>query len=155
MPRLLTSWPYIPIEVAPLSVKAVMKSLRQLGCPNPELRTLSVIKAGPLKTDQDFYILKAPFPPLLMEKDRAADGAQHGEEQQMGLTTEGLEGKVWDVNSLAEKIKTITGVLEVGLFHGLNGPQAMRMGGHGGQKPVAVYFGMQDGSVKVRRAPGE
>lgn len=134
-------------------MKTVLKSLRALGCPNPSLRELAVVKAGPLKTDQDFYIVKAPFPPLLMEKDRA-DAAD--EETTTGKTTEGLEGTLWDVNSLATKIKAITGVLEVGLFHGFNGPEAMRTGMHGGgQKPVAVYFGMEDGSVKVRKAVGE
>jgi ribose 5-phosphate isomerase len=40
VPRLLTGWPYIPIEVAPIATKTVLKALRELGCPNPELRTL-------------------------------------------------------------------------------------------------------------------
>ena len=74
----------------------------------------------------------------------------------MGRCVDGKEGRVWDVNSLAAKIKEIGGVLDVGLFHGFNGPEAARVGvSGGGQKPVAVYFGMQDGSVKVRQAVGE
>jgi len=71
------------------------------------------------------------------------------------MTADGEEGTVWGVTELAAAIKSITGVLEVGIFSGMNGPEARRMGGQGGQKPVAVYFGMEDGSVKVRRAPGE
>lgn len=43
------------------------------------------------------------------------------------------------------------GVLSVGLFVGENGAQAAKTG-KGGQKPVAAYFGMEDGSVAVRNA---
>ena len=54
---------------------------------------------------------------------------------------------------LAGKIKSIEGVLSVGLFAGLNGVQAMAQKKRaGGQKPVAAYFGMEDGSVVVREA---
>lgn len=59
---------------------------------------------------------------------------------------------MWEVDQLAARIKEITGVLEVGLFHGKNGFQAQAEGGEGGQKPVAVYFGSEDGEVKVRHA---
>ena len=69
VPRLLTDWSYIPIEVAPIAVKPVLRALRALGSPNPELRVLNQAKTGPLKTDQDNYIVKAPFPPLLMQRD--------------------------------------------------------------------------------------
>jgi ribose 5-phosphate isomerase A len=67
----------------------------------------------------------------------------------------------WEVEALAREIKSITGVLEVGLFVGENGiekAQRERQGGkaqHGleaGQKPVGCYFGMQDGSVRVQNA---
>lgn len=139
-------------------------------------------KSGPLKTDQDFYIVKAPFPPLLMSRD-TQPGVGAG--QTMGKTKEGLEGRVWDAGKLATAIKSITGVLEVGLFVGANGTQAEKlkgqgqaighldvpegvdgavagaMGGEGimatqgGQKPVACYFGLQDGTVRVRKAPSE
>ena len=106
-------------------------------------------KAGPLKTDQDFFIIDAPFPTLLTAADVAA-GAAAGD---------GTHGS-WEVERLNREIGLITGVLEVGLFCGLDGVQAERLrregggtGKLGGQRPVAVYFGMQDGSVKVRTAP--
>jgi ribose 5-phosphate isomerase A len=59
---------------------------------------------------------------------------------------------VWEVNELSKKIKEIGGVLDVGIFSGLTGPQAAAAGGIGGQRPVAAYFGMPDGSVAVRKA---
>lgn len=102
-------------------------------------------KAGPLKTDQDFYIIDAPFKQLLTASDVAA-GKGKGD---------GTDG-VWSVEELAAKIKSITGVLEVGLFYGLDAFEAADLGrGGGGQKPVAVYFGMEDGSIKVRTKKGE
>ena len=52
----------------------------------------------------------------------------------------------------ARKINEIVGVLEVGIFQGLTGPQASASGGIGGQRPVAAYFGMADGTVAVRKA---
>jgi len=145
--HLLTRWPYIPVEVEPLAVRKVIHELRALGSPNPTLRTLTAAKEGPLQTDQGNYIVKAPFPPLQSQGELEI-GAR-------GMTADGEEGTVWGVTELAAAIKSITGVLEVGIFSGMNGPEARRMGGQGGQKPVAVYFGMEDGSVKVRRAPGE
>lgn len=64
----------------------------------------------------------------------------------------GEDGK-WDVETLAREIKLIEGVLSVGLFVGQNGLQAQKAGQKkGGQKPVAAYFGMEDGSVEVRNA---
>lgn len=59
---------------------------------------------------------------------------------------------VWEVGELARKIKDIAGVLEVGIFFGQTGPEATAAGGVGGQRPVAAYFGMPDGSVSVRKA---
>ncbi|KAK3203027.1 hypothetical protein GRF29_154g1503259 [Pseudopithomyces chartarum] len=70
--RLLTNWPTIPIEVAPIAVPTVLKSLRTLGSTNPSLRTTLLEKSGPLKTDQDFFIVDAPFKTLLLEEDVAA-----------------------------------------------------------------------------------
>ena len=150
--RLLTNWPTIPIEVAPLSQLKVAAALRMLGSTGPKLRTTLLEKSGPLKTDQDFYILDAPFPPLLTSADVAA-GKGKGD---------GSDG-TWEVNNISRAIKGLTGVLEVGIFAGLNGidAQALRENDQstkavkGGQKPVAVYFGMQDGSIKVRTAEGE
>lgn len=100
-------------------------------------------KEVPLKTDQDFYIVKAPFPPMRLKCDlQPPDNAQ---------TYEGQTGRSWEVAELANEIKNICGVLEVGLFVGHTGPEALKIGPLGGQKPTAVYFGMQDGTVKVRR----
>ena len=146
--RLLTNWPTIPIEVAPISVPTVLKGLRTLGSTNPALRTTLLEKSGPLKTDQDFFIIDAPFKTLLIEKD-VKEGKGKGD---------GSDG-TWEVNRLSQAIKGLTGVLEVGIFSGLNGPDAAKLRETdgiktttAGQKPVAVYFGNQDGSVEVRTA---
>ncbi|KKY23740.1 putative ribose 5-phosphate isomerase a [Diplodia seriata] len=138
--RLLTQWPSIPIEVAPLAVQTVSHALRQLGSINPAVRSHTLAKTGPVKTDQDFFIIDAPFKPLLTASDVAG-----------GASADGKDG-VWEVIALSKKIKAITGVLEVGIFSGLNGEESSALGLWGGQKPVAVYFGMQDGSVMVRNA---
>ncbi|CRG83897.1 ribose 5-phosphate isomerase A [Talaromyces islandicus] len=138
--RLLTNWAYIPIEVAPIAALRVIRKLRELGSENPTLRLNTVAKEGPLKTDQGFFIVDAPFPPLLITADTQA-----------GKDGSGKNG-VWEVATLAQKIKAIPGVLEVGIFYGLTGPQAQAAGAVGGQKPVAAYFGMPDGSVTVRKA---
>jgi len=139
--RLLTTWPTIPIEVAPLAARQVIGELRKLGSPQPFIREGLVSKAGPIKTDQDFFIVDAPFPQLLTAGDVAA-----------GKDGSGKNG-VWEVQALAKAIKGINGVLEVGIFSGLTGPEAMKFGVKGGQRPVACYFGMQDGTVTVRKAP--
>lgn len=102
-----------------------------------------ISKAGPIKTDQDFFIVDAPFPQLLTTSDVAA-----------GKDGSGKDG-VWEVQALAKAIKQIPGVLEVGIFHGLTGPEAAKYGVKGGQRPVACYFGMQDGTVTVRKAPSK
>ncbi|KAI9757973.1 MAG: ribose-5-phosphate isomerase rki1 [Lichina confinis] len=57
----------------------------------------------------------------------------------------------WDVDSLAKRLKEIVGVVETGIFSGLNGYEAGDEGG--GQKPVAAYFGLESGEVAVRAAP--
>src|SRR5690242_11051999 len=150
--RLLTNWPTIPIEIAPLSQNKVAAALRTLGSTDPKLRITQLEKSGPLKTDQDFYIIDAAFPALLTKKD-VEQGKGKGD---------GSDG-TWEVNNIARAIKSLTGVLEVGIFSGLNGldAQALRekegakSAVSGGQVPVAVYFGMQDGSVVVRTAEGE
>ena len=98
-------------------------------------------KAGPTKTDQDFFIVDAPFPqPLLLASDKAK-----------GTEEDGAYG-VWEVENLAKTIKDINGVLAVGLFCGPTGPEALAAGVIGGQRPIACYFGMEDGSVTLRRA---
>lgn len=150
--RLLTNWPTIPIEVAPLSQNKVIEALKVLGSTAPVLRTTQLEKSGPLKTDQDFYIVDAAFPALLTSKD-VEEGKGKGD---------GSDG-TWEVNAISRAIKSLTGVLEVGIFSGLNGVEAQaqrekegpRSAVTGGQRPVAVYFGMSDGSIKVRTAEGE
>ncbi|KAI9705421.1 MAG: ribose-5-phosphate isomerase rki1 [Candelina mexicana] len=138
-PRLLSHWPTIPIEVMPLAVPTVQRALRALGSSNPALREGFVTKAGPIKTDQDFYIIDAPFPRLLTSAD--VNNGQDGSGK----------GGQWEVSRLAQQIKQIYGVLEVGLFTGKNGYEVAAAGEvGGGQKPVAAYFGMEDGDVVVR-----
>lgn len=108
---------------------------------DPKVREGLLEKAGPIKTDQDFFIIDAPFPSTLLTKHDAASVAGNGD---------GTDG-AWEVTKLSAAIKSITGVLEVGLFAGMDGTEATAAGKTGGQKPVAVYFGMSDGSVKVKR----
>ena len=93
-----------------------------------------------MKTDQAFFIIDAPFKTLLTQADVAA-----------GKDGSGKDG-VWEVHALSQAIKQIPGVLDVGIFSGMTDPQAQALGGVGGQKPIAAYFGMPDGSVSVRKA---
>ncbi|KAF2103286.1 ribose 5-phosphate isomerase [Rhizodiscina lignyota] len=144
--HLLTSWPSVPIEVAPISIHVVLSALRALGSSNPRVRDGLLAKAGPLKTDQDFFIIDAPFPKLLTAAEAAAKQSDQGPGKGPG------EDGRWEVEELSRRIKLITGVLEVGLFCGMDGITAMEKGiSAGGQKPVAVYFGNRDGSVEVRK----
>ncbi|KAF2433284.1 ribose-5-phosphate isomerase [Tothia fuscella] len=145
-PRLLTTWPTIPIEVAPIAARIVLSALTALGSKAPLIRSSPLEKSGPLKTDQDFFIIDAPFPTLLTPTDVEA-GKGKGD---------GSDG-TWEVVNLSKAIKAITGVLEVGLFCGHDGIEAEQLGkrtAKGGQKPIAVYFGMEDGTVEVRRRKG-
>lgn len=137
--RLLTGWPSIPIEVCPIAARRVLTQLKELGSKEPKIREGQQLKEGPVKTDQDFFIIDAPFPGLLTKED-----VERGSES-------GKDG-AWEVEELANKIKSIQGVLEVGLFYGKTGPEAIATKDVGGQRPVAAYFGMQDGSVVVRKA---
>jgi ribose 5-phosphate isomerase A len=127
-PRLCTRWTAgIPIEVLPLAAPDVLAQLRRMGSPTATVRPGFPSKAGECVTDNGMWIIDAPFPPLCL--GRAA--REQGE---------------WEVGALAEEIMRVPGVVEIGLFHGRTGPFS--------QKPVAAYFGMQDGSVAVRRLPG-
>lgn len=162
--HLLTTWPSIPIEVAPIAAGVVVSALRALGSTEPRVRDGLLAKAGPMKTDQDFFIIDAPFPKLLTAaeaSERHTNGDRSGKQGPTGgigngvlkqETGPGEDGR-WEVEELSRRIKAITGVLEVGLFCGWNGIEAQQKGlKGGGQKPVAVYFGMKDGSVEVRKA---
>ena len=128
----------------PLSINPVLSHLRILGSSDPAVRENQIAKAGPIKTDQDNFIVDAPFPTLLLPSDVGKDD----------LASRGNgEGGKWEGGELAREITAIEGVLSVGLFVGVNGPQALKRGDKtGGQKPVAAYFGMEDGSVVVREA---
>ncbi|KKK12412.1 ribose 5-phosphate isomerase A [Aspergillus rambellii] len=138
--RLLSNWKYIPIEVAPIAAARVLTALTLLGSIDPAVRMQPDAKTVPLRTDQNFYIVDAPFASLLTKADVL-----------IGQDGSGKAG-VWEVEALSQAIKQIPGVLDVGIFSGLTGPQAQALGGIGGQKPVAAYFGMPDGSVSVRKA---
>ena len=129
----------------PLAANRVLSKLRTLGSPNPVLREGQIAKAGPIKTDQDNFIADAPFPTLILPADIAL-----AKEEGRGVEGHG-EGGIWEVVSIGLAIKALEGVLSVGIFGGLNGEQAAGFGdGTGGEKPVAAYFGMEDGSVVVR-----
>ncbi|MCJ1472411.1 ribose-5-phosphate isomerase rki1 [Lambiella insularis] len=142
--RLLSQWPSVPIEVEPLAAGVVIDALRTLGSRDPKLRTSPMFKAGPLQTDQSNFIVDAPFPTLLLPQD--VDASKPG-------TSGKGEGGVWEVETLAKEIKLIEGVLSVGIFSGKNGQEAAEAGKKmGGQKPIAAYFGMEDGEVIVRKA---
>ena len=162
------------MEVEPLAANTVMAQLERLGSRGPRLREGQMAKAGPIKTDQDNFIVDAPFRKLLLpkdikvrEKEKVEDGdalvagAGVGRRVSLGPAAEGAigvdggnldgEGREWEVEALAREIKMIEGVLSVGLFCGLNGEEVLAQGGTiGGQKPVAAYFGMANGDVVVR-----
>lgn len=157
-PRLLSNWPSIPIEVEPLAANTVLLALERLGSLSPILREGHIAKAGPIKTDQDNFIIDAPFAMLLLHSD-LPPGQQIPQPSGIGAIgvgggIEGLgKGGQWLVEELAREIKMIEGVLSVGLFCGVNGEEVLAKGGKtGGQKPVAAYFGMANGDVVVRRA---
>ncbi|KAI9694094.1 MAG: ribose-5-phosphate isomerase rki1 [Bathelium mastoideum] len=161
--RLLTAWPAIPIEVVPLAVYSVIARLRALGSTDPKVRAGLLAKSGPDQTDQGNFIIDAKFPGPLLTRGDLLVAQKRGEEWAMlDKTGTGRNGEGrWEVESLAREIKSITGVLDVGLFVGENGYEASKRvasGGkaaHGleaGQKPVSCYFGMQDGSVETKEA---
>jgi ribose 5-phosphate isomerase A len=140
-PRLLTNWKYIPIEIAPKAAPTIKRILITLGSPDPVIRQGGSAKAGPVVTDNGMWIMDAPFPPLRLASD-LKDGDK-------GDGTHGT----WEVHELGRRLKRIVGVLETGIFHGRNGLQVSNSGEEGGgQKPVAAYFGMEDGEVQVRVA---
>lgn len=139
--RLLTNWPTIPVEVEPLAVSSVLTMLRDFGSANAQVRHG---KNGLVRTDQNNYIVDAPFPRLLLPRDLSEE--EHGD---------GKNG-VWEVKKLAQVIKMTEGVLSVGIFSGENGDEAIGRGKRrGGERPVAAYFGMKDQTVMVRKAGAE
>lgn len=121
----------IPIEVLPMAAPRVLDELKRLGSIEPKVRPGLPGKAGAVVTDNGMWIVDAPFKPLLAE-------TQEGK-------TDGEDG-VWTVDGLADRLVKIPGVAEIGLFYGKSGLEVES----GAQKPVAAYFGMADGSVKVQ-----
>ncbi|KAI5923661.1 ribose 5-phosphate isomerase A-domain-containing protein [Camillea tinctor] len=131
-PRLLASWPAVPVEVAPVAADLVRLALVDLGARNPVVRTKGP-GAAPAGTDNGNWIIDAPFAPLLT-------AGEEGEAE---------KGK-WTPESLAAAIKGILGVLEVGIFAGPTGPQAKALGPDAaGVRPVKAYFGNADGDVET------
>ncbi|KAG7005072.1 ribose-5-phosphate isomerase [Physcia stellaris] len=149
--RLLSKWPSVPVEVEPLAANTVLAQLERLGSKGPRLREGQMAKAGPIKTDQDNFIVDAPFRRLLLakdtkvrEKEKVEDGdalvtgAGVGRRVSLGPGAEGTigvdggnidgEGREWEVEALAREIKMIEGVLSVGLFCGLNGEEVLAQG---------------------------
>lgn len=109
-----------------------------------------------MKTDQDNFIVDAPFPTLLLARDiQSSPSPSSPSDGKANADDKGKDGK-WEVETLAREIKLLEGVLSVGLFVGFNGEQAAERGMKtGGQKPVAAYFGMEDGGVVIRSQEGE
>ncbi|KAL1898978.1 ribose-5-phosphate isomerase rki1 [Ceratocystis pirilliformis] len=133
-PRLCTTWKAgVPIEVSPFFAVDIIEDLKEMGSVNPTIRSGLPAKAGECVTDNGNWIIDAPFEPLLLTKDGEKPGC-------------------WEVGALAAALKNLEGVIETGLFHGINGIQAEKQGKKRAQKPVAAYFGMQDGSVSVQKA---
>ncbi|KAG0152579.1 hypothetical protein CROQUDRAFT_650024 [Cronartium quercuum f. sp. fusiforme G11] len=100
----------IPIEVVPFAWAKVIRNIGKMGCPNASLR-MGKSKAGPVVTDNGNFVIDAPFEEVYMR----------------------------DPMELCHRLKSLTGVLEVGLFCG--------MARH-------AYFGNPDGSVSIRSKDG-
>ncbi|KAI0854076.1 ribose 5-phosphate isomerase [Daldinia vernicosa] len=132
--RLLTKWAYIPVEVSPMGGEYVRRELLRLGSTDPKIRT-----SGPTHirtiTDNHNHIIDAPFPTLLLNSEADKLDPAKG---------------LWTPDALLARIKKILGVLEVGIFSGLNGPQVAQLGTDiEGVKPVKAYFGTPDGNVET------
>ncbi|KAI9794445.1 MAG: ribose-5-phosphate isomerase rki1 [Peltula sp. TS41687] len=161
-PRLLTQWRTVPIEVVPLAASTVLRSLHELGSPNPTVRSGGSAKAGPVVTDNGNFIIDAPFPHPLMTSKNRYDGLElYGAGDGDGV------GGWWFVDKLAQRLKDLVGVVETGLFWGINGYQLQSLWHQQpsadpgarpvrarAQKPVAAYLGMENGRVLVRDAEG-
>ncbi|KAK1245163.1 hypothetical protein MKX08_004792 [Trichoderma sp. CBMAI-0020] len=140
-PRLCTTWKTIPLEVLPLAAPSVLARLRAMGSPGPTVRSGLPSKAGECVTDNGMWIIDAPFAPLLLPRDLKA-----------GVDGAGKDG-VWEVGRLAEALVRLPGIVEIGLFTGFNGVEAVGLGKEfQAQKPIAAYFGTPTGEVQVQRA---
>ncbi|ESU07923.1 hypothetical protein FGSG_02480 [Fusarium graminearum PH-1] len=140
-PKLCTTWKTIPIEVLPLSAPDVLVRLRAMGSPKPAIRSGLPAKAGECVTDNGMWLIDAPFSPLLLPKDINSENKGRG------------ENGAWEVNALAEELVRTPGIVEIGLFHGFNGNEAVKLGKESqAQKPIAAYFGLANGEVQVQNA---
>lgn len=112
-----------------------------MGSTGPAVRSGLPSKAGECVTDNGMWLIDAPFPPLLLQKDLSAE--------QDGTGKDGL----WEVGKLAAALLSIPGIVEIGLFHGVNGNQAAASSQTvSPQKPIAAYYGKPDGSIQVQNA---
>ncbi|KAK8060922.1 Ribose 5-phosphate isomerase [Apiospora saccharicola] len=134
VPNLLTNWPGIPVEVMPRRTEYVRRELISMGSRKPYVRSGLPGKAGPVVTDNGMNLIDAPFPPLLLNSEREREDPSKG---------------LYTVESLSKSIGALEGVIGVGIFSGPTGPEAKDQRKRGGQKPVMVYFGMEDGSVQT------
>ncbi|KAK6200434.1 putative ribose-5-phosphate ketol-isomerase [Scheffersomyces amazonensis] len=94
----------VPIEIVPNSYVKVTKDLKQLGAKTITLRQGGKAKAGPVITDNNNFLIDADF------------------------------GEIEDPADLHNKIKSLVGVVETGLFIGM---------------ASASYFGEEAGGVKL------
>ncbi|KAI1113646.1 ribose 5-phosphate isomerase A-domain-containing protein [Nemania sp. NC0429] len=142
-PRLLTGWRYVPVEVSPVAAELVRQALVDLGSVDPVIRAapsspsdFASSESGYLVTDNHNYLIDAPFPTLLLNSQADLIDPAKG---------------IWTPEALTAKIRGILGVLEVGIFSGLTGPQAAAAGpGAEGVRPVKVYYGKTDGGVETQ-----
>ena len=119
----------------------VLVRLREMGSPDPKVRSGLPSKAGECVTDNGMWLIDAPFAPLLLPKDLTAE-----------VDGRGKDG-VWEINALADELLRLPGIIEIGLFHGFNGVQAVKLGKQlQAQKPIAAYFGLANGEVEVQNA---
>lgn len=140
-PRLCTTWKALPLEVLPMAAPDVLARLQEMGSIDPKVRSGLPSKAGECVTDNGMWIIDAPFPPLLLAEDLSTE--------QDGSGKNGL----WEVSRLADELAKLPGIVEIGLFYGVNGVQAAASGKVvSAQKPIAAYFGMPDGSITVQNA---
>lgn len=126
---LLTQYPKIPVEIIPNSLSYVKSKIQGLGG-IANLRLGGSAKAGPCVTDNGNLILDVDFPHGAtvdgVRLKRSDDGS---EVKGLGISTE----------EIALRLKAIVGVLEHGIFW------------EGDKKPLVAYFGMEDGSVTMRK----
>ncbi|KAI0505544.1 ribose 5-phosphate isomerase A [Xylaria bambusicola] len=133
--RLLSKWAYVPVEVSPIAAELVRQELIELGSKDPVIRFAPTTTTY-LLTDNHNYIIDAPFPTLLLNSQAELIDPAKG---------------LWTPNALTAKIRGILGVLEVGIFSGLTGPQATAAGSDvEGVKPVKIYFGKTDGGFETQ-----